>query len=118
VGKAVNPLLVKCQINGGLSFGLGFAVLEDMYPNSKTLSNSPETLTDYYIPTFLDYPGDTRAAIAEVPCPHGVKGAKGFSEGSSNAIVPAIMNAFHDATGIWLDSYPMTPEKVLRALRA
>jgi len=117
VGKAVNPLLVKSQINGGLTFGIGFALMEDMYPDPKSMDDTPQTLADYYIPTFMDYPDTIRAGIVEVPCPYGVKGAKGFSEGSSNAIGPAIMNAFHDATGIWMDSYPLTPEKVLRALR-
>jgi CO/xanthine dehydrogenase Mo-binding subunit len=51
-----------------------------------------------------------------VPHPNGVKGAKGFSEGSTNAPGPAIMAAVHDALGIWIDAYPITPEKVLRAL--
>jgi len=53
-----------------------------------------------------------------VPHPNGVKGAKGFSEGSANAPGPAIMAAVHDAIGIWIDTYPITPEKVLRALEA
>ena len=117
VGKAINPLLVKNQINGGLSIGIGFTMTEDMYPGPG-LSNAPDMLGDYYVPTFMDYPDEVKAAIAEVPCPYGVQGAKGFSEGSSNGIGPAVMNAFHNATGIWLDSYPMTPERVLRALRA
>ena len=118
VGKAVNPLQVKNQLNGGLTFGIGFAILENMYPYSNNLDVSPQLLNEYYIPTFLDYPDINIPAIAEVPCPYGVKGAKGFSEGASSAIGPALMNAFHNATGIWMDDYPMTPEKVLRALRA
>ena len=46
----------------------------------------------------------------------GVKGAKGFSEGSTNAPPPAIMAAIHDAIGVWIDQYPASPEVVLRAL--
>ncbi len=116
VGKAVNPLLVKSQINGGLSFGIGFAISEDMWP-SPNMDYVPDRLGDYYAPTFMDYPEDVRYAIEEVPCPYGVKGAKGFSEGSSNAIGPAVMSAVKDATGIWMDRWPMTPEYVLRKLQ-
>ena len=117
VGKAVNPLLVKAQINGGLSIGLGMAMSEDMFPLAD-LSEVPEKLADYFMPTFADYPQESRVGICEVPHPNGVKGAKGFSEGSANAPGPAIMAAVHDAIGIWIDTYPITPEKVLRALEA
>jgi CO/xanthine dehydrogenase Mo-binding subunit len=117
VGKAINPLLVKSQINGGLSVGIGLAMTEEMFPYAD-LRFSPTNFSDYVVPTFLDYPDEVKAAFTEVPCPNGVKGAKGFSEGSSNAFGPALMNAFHDATGIWLDNYPITPERVLRALNA
>ena len=117
VGKAVNPLLVKAQINGGLSIGLGMAMSEDMFPLAD-LSEVPEKLADYFMPTFADYPEVSLVGICEVPHPNGVKGAKGFSEGSANAPGPAIMAAVHDAIGIWIDTYPITPEKVLRALEA
>jgi len=118
VGKAVNPLLVKGQINGGLSIGLGMALSEQTFPEYPSLNNAPVTLGDYYMPTFADYPQESIVGIAEVPCPNGVKGMKGFSEGSANGAGPAIMAAVHDAIGIWLDAYPMTPERILRALEA
>ncbi len=118
VGKAVNPLLVKGQINGGLGIGLGMAVLEASFPEYPGLDNAPVTLGDYAVPTFADYPVESLVGICEVPHPNGVKGAKGFSEGSTNAPGPAIMVAVHDAIGIWIDTYPITPEKVLRALEA
>lgn len=116
VGKAVNPLLVKSQINGGLTHGIGLAITEEMWP-SATMDFVPEHFNDYAMPTFLDYPDDVQAAIVEVPCPNGVKGCKGFSEGSSNALGPAVMSAVKQATGVWLDKWPMTPELVLRKLK-
>ena len=48
----------------------------------------------------------------------GVKGAKGFSEGSSTAPIPAIITALHDALGVWITEIPVTPEVILRALEA
>ncbi len=118
VGKAINPLLVKGQINGGLSIGLGYALTENTYPYYPSEEYSPVTLGDYFMPTFADYPSELLAGITEVPCPAGVKGAKGFSEGSSNAPGPAIMSAIHDAVGVWIDEYPISPELLLMAIRA
>ena len=54
----------------------------------------------------MDYPDEFKWGIEEVPHPMGVKGAKGFSEGSTNAPPPAIMAAIHDAIGVWIDQYP------------
>jgi len=117
VGKAVNPLLIKAQINGGHSFGLGLALSEDSFPDAN-MEYAPMGLGDYYMPTFADYPQESLAGFVEVPCPNGVKGMKGFSEGSTNGSGPAIMAAVHDAIGIWVDSYPITPERLLKAIEA
>jgi putative selenate reductase molybdopterin-binding subunit len=70
------------------------------------------------MPTFEDYPQELRFGIAEVPHLNGVQGAKGFSEGSSNAPPPAIASAIHDAIGVWIRNFPITPEAILRALEA
>jgi CO/xanthine dehydrogenase Mo-binding subunit len=118
VGKAVNPLLTKAQIHGGLQIGLGFALSENTYPYYPSEDFAPETLSDYSMPTFLDYPQEILSGIEEVPHPVGVKGAKGFSEGSSSGPGPAILSAIHDATGVWITEYPATPEVVLRAFEA
>ena len=117
VGKAVNPLLVKAQINGGVEIGLGFALTENTEPYYPSMDFAPERLGDYSMPTFLDYPLESRVGIVEVPHPMGVKGAKGFSEGSASTPPPAILAAIHDAIGIWITEYPATPEVILRALQ-
>jgi CO/xanthine dehydrogenase Mo-binding subunit len=116
VGKAVNPLMVRQQITGGTHCGLGTALIEDAYPYYPDPDWAPENFSDYAMPTFADYPDEFRWGYEEVPHPNGVKGAKGFSEGSTNGPPPAIMAAIHDAVGVWIDQYPATPEVVLRAL--
>lgn len=118
VGKAVNPLLCKVQINGGLQIGLGFALTEETYPYYPTEDFAPEILGDYSMPTFADYPQELLFGIEEVPHPMGVKGAKGFAEGSASGPPPAILSAIHDAIGVWITDYPATPEVILRALEA
>ena len=116
VGKAVNPLMVKMQINGGLNIGLGYALSENCLPLGPSDHLAPENLADYYMPTFADYPRESLYGIEEVPHPMGVKGAKGFSEGSSTGPIPAIIAAIHDALGVWITEVPATPEVILRAL--
>jgi nicotinate dehydrogenase medium molybdopterin subunit len=118
VGKAVNPLLVGQQIRGGTAIGLGTALTENTYPYYPSAEMAPDDFDDYVLPTFLDYPDEFKWGFVEVPHPAGVFGAKGFSEGSTNAPPPAIGAAIHDAIGVWIDEYPMTPEVILRALEA
>lgn len=116
VGKAVNPLMVRMQINGGYSIGGGFALQENVFPYYPSPETGPEKMGDYYMPTFEDYPEEMIFGIEEVPHPMGVQGAKGFSEGSSNGPPPAIASAIQDAIGVWIKELPITPEAILRAL--
>jgi CO/xanthine dehydrogenase Mo-binding subunit len=118
VGKVVNPLLCKAQVNGGLQIGLGFALTEEAFPYYPTEDFAPENLGDYSVPTFADYPEDLLWGLEEVPHPMGVEGAKGFSEGTSSGPPPAILSAIHDAIGVWITDCPATPEVILRALEA
>jgi CO/xanthine dehydrogenase Mo-binding subunit len=118
VGKAVNPLLVRQQINGGMECGLGTALIENAFPYYPNPDWAPDNLSDYAIPTFEDYPQELVWDYVEVPHPAGVHGAKGFSEGSTNGPPPAIMAAIHDAVGVWIDQYPASPEIILKALQA
>jgi CO/xanthine dehydrogenase Mo-binding subunit len=118
VGKAINPLMVRQQINGGLQIGLGFALRENLFPNYPDPDPGVESLGDYAMPTFEDYPPELIHGIEEVPHPMGVKGAKGFAEGSTSGPPPAIISAIHDAIGVWIHEVPATAEVVLRALEA
>jgi CO/xanthine dehydrogenase Mo-binding subunit len=115
VGRAINPLLAEGQIEGGAAMGVGAALMEDLAPFYPTLDWQPETYGDYLIPTTMDIP-EIESAIYECPSTHGPYGAKGIGEMTANAPAPAIVNAIHDAVGVWITELPVTPDKVLRAL--
>lgn len=114
-GKAINPLLLEGQIDGGSAMGVGSALLEELHPRYPTLEHLPRDFFGYLIPTVKDVPPlDT--VIVEVPSETGPWGAKGIGEMTANTQTPAIVNAIHDAVGVWVTDVPATPEKVLRAL--
>lgn len=110
VGKAINPLLVEGQVQGGIAQGLGMALMEEFIPG-KT-----DNLHDYLIPTIGDVPPiDT--IIVEVPDLHGPFGAKGLGEHALIPTAPAILNAIKRATGIRMYSVPVTPSKLGKAIK-
>ncbi|MDJ0615105.1 MAG: molybdopterin-dependent oxidoreductase [Rhizobiaceae bacterium] len=110
VGKAINPMLVEGQIEGGVAQGIGMALMEDYVPG-KT-----ENLHDYLIPTFGDMP-EFEHIIVEVEDAEGPFGAKGLGEHVLIPTAPAIINAIRDATGAEVYDLPATPDKVLAALK-
>jgi CO/xanthine dehydrogenase Mo-binding subunit len=116
VGKAINPLLCKGQINGGAMMGISFALSEDFTPYYPKIDYAPDGLGDYVLTTAADMPPIMIADIVEVPHPNGPRGAKGFSEMTASAAPPAILSAIHNAIGVWVTDYPATPERILRAL--
>jgi CO/xanthine dehydrogenase Mo-binding subunit len=73
--------------------------------------------SEYFIPTVLDMPRELVSLAVEVEDPTGPFGAKGLGETPTLPTAPAIVNAIHDAAGIWLDRIPATSEQVWRALR-
>jgi CO/xanthine dehydrogenase Mo-binding subunit len=114
VGKAINPDLVTGQIEGAVVQAHGYAVIEDWKAkDGRVLSDQ---LSTYLIPTILDIPEKVEAVIVEVPDPNGPFGARGLGELPFLPVAPAIAAAIHDATGVWMDSFPFTPERVLRGL--
>lgn len=115
VGKAINPLLIEGQIEGGAVMGIGAALMENLYPYYPSLDWAPRTLGEYVIPTAMDTP-DIEEEILECPSTENVYGVKGVGEMTANLPAPAIVNAIHDAIGIWFYELPVTPEKVLKAL--
>lgn len=117
VGKAINPELAKAQVEGGAVMGMSFAILENLIPNYPLPFGQPHTLGDYMIPTAMDIP-NIETVMVECPSTEGPFGAKGIGEMTANPPSPAIVNALHDALGVWITDLPITPEKVLRALEA
>jgi CO/xanthine dehydrogenase Mo-binding subunit len=114
VGKAINPELVRGQIEGAVVQAAGYAVLENfIQKNGKVLTS---TLSTYLIPTVLDIPDSIQSVIMETPDPRGPWGARGMGEMPYLPFVPALTAAVHAATGVWFDDFPLTPERVLEGL--
>ncbi len=111
VGRAINPMLVEGQIEGGIAQGIGMALMEDYIPGRT------ENLHDYLIPTIGDVP-EIKCIIIEVEDPHGPYGAKGLGEHVLIPTAPAILNAIRHATGAVIRNLPATPDKVYAALKA
>ena len=110
VGRAINPLLVEGQIEGGIAQGIGMALMEEYVPGRT------ENLHDYLIPTTGDVP-PIESILVEVPDPEGPFGAKGLGEHVLIPTAPAILNAIRHATGALVTKVPATPERVLAAIR-
>jgi CO/xanthine dehydrogenase Mo-binding subunit len=114
-GKTINPMMAEGQTQGGTTQGMGFSLTEEMRrdDNGRVLNAN---LLDYLTPTALDVP-DFRIMFVESNEPSGPFGAKGHGESSQNCSGGAIANAIYDAVGVRITSLPITPEKILRALR-
>ena len=115
IGKAINPGAVEGQIEGGVVQGIGYALFEEMVWDDGRLANP--SLMDYKIPGTLDAPPEIHTLLIEQPDETGPFGAKGIGEPPIVGIAPAIANAVAEATGVRLRRLPMTPERVLFALR-
>jgi len=116
IGKAINPLLLKGQIYGGIVQGVGSALLEEfIYDNKGRLLNN--NLTDYKICRMQDIPDKFVFIPIENPQRNAPHGARGVGEHARISIEPAIANAIYDAVGIDLFEIPMSREKVWKALR-
>ncbi|HWQ03894.1 MAG TPA: molybdopterin cofactor-binding domain-containing protein [Longilinea sp.] len=114
VGKAVNPQQVQGQIEGAVVQAAGYALLENfIQQDGLTLT---KTLSTYLIPTVLDIPDKVQSIILEYPDPIGPFGARGMGEMPYLPLVPAVIDAVHDATGHWFDQFPLIPERVLSGL--
>ena len=115
VGQAINPALVEGQVEGAVVQAQGYAVMEDW--KTKDGHVLTDQLSTYLIPTIWDIPEKVETVLVEVPDPNGPWGARGLGELPFLTVAPAIGAAIHDATGVWMDEFPFTPERVLRALR-
>ena len=113
VGKAINPLLVERQDEGGTMQGIGNALLEELVYEDGHLLN--ETLLDYRVPTVEDLPDEMTCLIVENEDGPGPYGAKGCGEGSLAAATAAVATAVADA-GLRVTQLPLTPERVWRQI--
>ncbi len=114
VGKAINPELVKAQMEGGLVQGMSSALFEQLKLKDGVLQNP--SFVDYRIATSSDIPKEMQSIIVEVPQEDGPWGARGIGEHSMVPTLPAIANAIYDAIGLRFDGPPFTAEKVYLAM--
>jgi CO/xanthine dehydrogenase Mo-binding subunit len=114
VGKAINPQCITGQVEGAVVQAQGYAILEDFQMRDGHVLTP--TLSTYLIPGVLDIPDCVETVIIETPDPEGPFGVRGMAEMPYLGIAPAIVAALHDATGVWFNEFPLTPERVLRGL--
>ena len=113
VGKAINPMTVEQQIEGGAVMGASNAILESFSYRDGRIENG--SLADYKVATIQDLP-EIVPIIVESVHDEAPYGAKGVGEPAAAATPPAIANALYDAIGVRIRDLPLTPEKVLEAM--
>lgn len=114
-GRLLCPIQAEGQIEGAAIQGLGQTLYEDFITDTKGKTLNA-TFLDYKMPHSMDVP-DIKLIDVETDDPDGPFGAKETSEGSIVSTPPAVISAIHDATGIWFTELPVTPEKVVKALK-
>jgi 4-hydroxybenzoyl-CoA reductase alpha subunit len=118
IGRSINPVLVMGQVEGSIYMGLGEALMEEMaYRGNRNVVHKFPSLLEYKSPTTLEM-CDVVTYLVEDADPNGPFGAKEVGQGPLLPVMPAIANAVYDAVGVRVDEVPITPEKVLAALRA
>jgi 4-hydroxybenzoyl-CoA reductase subunit alpha len=118
VGRSINSATVIGQVEGSIYMGLGEALMEEMaYRGNRNVVHKIPSLLEYKSPTTLEM-CDVITYLIEDPDPNGPFGAKEVGQGPLLPVMPAVANAVYDAVGVRIDEVPVTPEKVLKALRA
>jgi 4-hydroxybenzoyl-CoA reductase alpha subunit len=117
IGRSINPVLVMGQVEGSVYMGLGEALMEEMiYRANRNVVHKFPSLLEYKSPTTLEM-CDVVTYLVEDADPNGPFGAKEVGQGPLLPVPPAIANAVYDAVGVRVDEVPITPEKVLAAMR-
>jgi 4-hydroxybenzoyl-CoA reductase alpha subunit len=123
IGRALNPTLVRGQVEGSVYMAVGEALMEEQAFRrlparlSRALVHKFPSMLEYKSPTSLDMP-EVITELVESPDPRGPFGAKEVGQGPLLPVMPAIANAVYDAVGVRIDEVPITPEKILKALQA
>ena len=115
IGRVIHRVLAEGQVEGGTLQAVGYATIEEIKLDGGRYMN--DRLATYIIPTSLDAPRITSILVEEAfeGSPHG---AKGVGELPMDVGAPAVVAAIHDATGVWIQDLPATPERILAALGA
>lgn len=115
-GKAINPMLLTGQIEGGVAMGIGQALFERLDEDPETGRLKNNSFTDYLLPTSMDMPEQMIVDYVESCDSDGPFGALGIGEATPCPVMPAVANAVFDAIGVRINDMPLTPERVLKAL--
>ena len=115
VGQAINRGLIEGQIEGAVVQAAGYALMENLQLKDGHILNP--YLSQYLIPGISDIPAQVDSVIMEIPDPNGPWGARGVAEMPFITFAPAVVAALHDATGIWFNEIPLTPDRVVARLR-
>ncbi len=117
IGKSINPMLVMGQVEGSVYMGLGEILMEEMaYRGNRNVVHKFPSMLEYKSPTTMEM-CDVKTYLIEDPDPNGPYGAKEVGQGPLLPVPPAVANAVYDAVGVRIDEVPITPEKVIRALK-
>ena len=117
VGRSINAAAVMGQVEGSVYMGLGEALMEEMaYRGNRNTMHKFPSLLEYKSPTTLEM-CDVITYLIEDPDSSGPFGAKEVGQGPLLPVMPAVANAVYDAVGVRVDEIPVTPEKVLKALK-
>lgn len=117
IGRSINPMLVMGQVEGSVYMGLGEVLMEEMaYRENRNVVHKFPSLLEYKSPTTMEM-CDVKTYLIEDPDPNGPYGAKEVGQGPLLPVPPAVANAVYNAVGVRIDEVPITPEKVLRALK-
>ena len=110
VGRAMNPLALEGQLEGGIAQGLGLALMEEIQLSEVRVRNP--SFTDYLIPTILDMP-PVRSTILELAQPEAPYGLNGAAEAPTISSTPAIVAAIREACGRPLTRVPVRPDDIV-----
>jgi len=115
-GMLINPELAEAQVHGGMSMGLGYGLSEEFLYNDAGRPLN-DNLLDYKIPTAMDTP-DLHVKFIQLEDPTGPYGNKSLGEPPAIPVTPALRNAVLHATGVAMDTIPMTPQRLIEAFQA
>jgi 4-hydroxybenzoyl-CoA reductase alpha subunit len=117
IGQSINPVLALGQVEGSVYMGLGEILMEEMaYRANRNVVHKFPSMLEYKSPTTMEM-CDVKTYLIKDPDPNGPYGAKEVGQGPLLPVPPAVANAVYDAVGVRIDEVPITPEKVLKALR-
>lgn len=114
-GMPINPELAQGQVYGAVMKSIGHTLYEGLVYDKEGHALNTD-LRGYGVPMIGDVPEDFKVELIYTDDPYGPYGAKSISEISVNGAAPVIANAIHDAVGVWMRKWPITPEAILRVL--